>query len=79
MDIFVSCRDIAARNPLIGQLRRRTGNVYNSDKSRLESRSGRRNLLIENDIFLNPEGVVHNRMIRGVPRKVATKYKETTR
>jgi len=73
MDIFVSCRDMAARNPLIGQLRRRTCNVYNSDKSGLENRSGERNLLIENDIFLNPEGLVHNRIIRGVSRKVATK------
>jgi hypothetical protein len=33
MGFFVSCRDISARNPLIGELRRRTCNVYNSDKS----------------------------------------------
>jgi hypothetical protein len=77
MNIFVSCRNIAACNCLIGQLRRRTCNVYNSDKSSCYRSPQRGNLLIENDIFLNPEEVDHNQIIRGVYRKVATKYKET--
>jgi hypothetical protein len=39
--------------------------------------SQRGNLLIENDIFLNPEEVDHNPIIRGVYRKVATRIRET--
>jgi len=54
MGIFISCRDIASGNHLIGGLRRKTWNVYNSDKSSLGSFSDRRNLLIKNDMFLNP-------------------------
>jgi hypothetical protein len=77
MGIFISCRDIAARNPLIGGLRRRTCNVYNSDKSGPKSHLGKRNLLIVHDIFLNPGEVDHNRIIRGAHRNVVTKYKET--
>jgi hypothetical protein len=66
MGIFISGRDIAARNPLIGELRRRICNVYNSDKFRPESYGAAgHDLLGENGIFLNPEGVVHNRIIRG--------------
>jgi hypothetical protein len=65
MGIFVSCRNLTARYPLIGGLRRRTCNVYNSDKFGPEDLPGGRNLLIENDIFLNPGEVYHNQIIRG--------------
>ena len=37
--------------------------------SLLRSHPSWRNLLIENDIFLNPVGVVHNPIIRGVYRE----------
>jgi hypothetical protein len=79
MGIFISCREITALDPLIGELRRRTANVYNSDKSGSDLLSGRRNLLIGHDIFLNPQEVGHNRIIRVENLNVVTKYKETVR
>jgi len=79
MGIFLSCRELTALNPLIGELRRRTANVYNSDKSGSVLHSRRRNLLIGHDIFLNPQEVDHNRIIRVEHPNVVTKYKETVR
>jgi hypothetical protein len=46
MGFFISCREIATRDPYIGELRRRAGNVYNSDKLDRTNPGSRRNLLI---------------------------------
>src|SRR5258708_21420684 len=79
MGIFISCRELTALNPLIGELRQRTANVYNSDKSGSGLHSRRRNLLIGHDIFLNPQELGHNRIIWVAHPNVVTKYKETVR